>query len=106
MAVHCPECGTVNADGANYCQKCGAFIGERDDAGGGATTREPPTATYRIDETGELVPVDVEDVVQHDGGRRRHRRGDRSAHHRRGDRRGEGLHDARRRGAHAHRVRR
>ena len=67
MAVHCPECGTVNADGANYCQKCGAFIGERDDAGGGGTSREPQTATYRIDETGELVPVDVEDVVQHDG---------------------------------------
>ena len=22
---HCPECGFVNADGANYCQKCGAL---------------------------------------------------------------------------------
>ena len=29
--------------------------------------RAATTATYRIDETGELVPVDVEDVVAHDG---------------------------------------
>src|SRR6476620_8745741 len=28
---------------------------------------EPSTATYRIDETGELVPVDVEEVVAHEG---------------------------------------
>jgi len=27
MAHHCPECGFVNAEGANYCQKCGAFVG-------------------------------------------------------------------------------
>ena len=26
--MHCPECGFVNAEGANYCQKCGAFLGE------------------------------------------------------------------------------
>ncbi|MEA2128253.1 MAG: zinc-ribbon domain, partial [Solirubrobacteraceae bacterium] len=26
MAHHCPECGFVNAEGANYCQKCGAFV--------------------------------------------------------------------------------
>ena len=24
-AVHCPECGFANAEGANYCQKCGAY---------------------------------------------------------------------------------
>jgi hypothetical protein len=63
MAIHCPECGFVNADGANYCQKCGAFIGAAAEGRGG----ESQTATYRIDETGELVPVDVEDVVQHGG---------------------------------------
>ena len=27
MAVHCHECGFVNAEGANYCQKCGAYLG-------------------------------------------------------------------------------
>ena len=25
VARHCPECGFVVAEGANYCQKCGAF---------------------------------------------------------------------------------
>jgi hypothetical protein len=59
VARHCPECGFVNADGANYCQKCGAFLGEPE-----ATPQDSTTATYRIDETGELVPVDLEDVVQ------------------------------------------
>ena len=62
MALHCPECGFVNADGANYCQKCGSFLGTREERGG-----ESSTATYRIDETGELVPVDVEEVVAHEG---------------------------------------
>src|SRR4051794_15563240 len=63
MALHCPEGGFVNADGANYCQKCGSFLGSREDRPGA----EPTTATYRIDETGELVPVDVEQVVAHEG---------------------------------------
>jgi hypothetical protein len=58
MANHCPECGFANAEGANYCQKCGAFVGQRD-----APKEAPVTATYRIDETGELVPVELEDVV-------------------------------------------
>lgn len=58
MARHCPECGFVNADGANYCQKCGAFIGTPDPA------PETSTATYRVGETGELVPVDIEQVVE------------------------------------------
>src|SRR5919206_495058 len=62
MALHCPECGFVNADGANYCQKCGSYLGAREERAG-----EPSTATYRIDETGELVPVDVEQVVAHEG---------------------------------------
>ena len=52
VALHCPECGFVNADGANYCQKCGAFLGAPSEHDG----RARPTATYRIDETGELVP--------------------------------------------------
>jgi pSer/pThr/pTyr-binding forkhead associated (FHA) protein len=64
MARHCPECGFNNADGANYCQRCGAFIGQADESG----PAESSTATYRIDETGELVPVEIEDVVAQGGG--------------------------------------
>lgn len=64
MARHCPECGFQNAEGANYCQRCGAFIGQP-----ATGSSEPTTATYRIDEaTGELVPVDIEDVVAEGGG--------------------------------------
>ena len=54
--MHCPECGFVNAEGANYCQKCGAFLG--DVANEGDTT-----VAYQLDETGELKPVDLEPVV-------------------------------------------
>jgi hypothetical protein len=61
MSRHCPECGFVNAEGANYCQKCGAFVGPRE------TPKDPATATYRIDETGELVPVELEAVVAREG---------------------------------------
>ena len=65
MAHHCPECGLVNAEGANYCQKCGAYIG------GAAATEightEPVTATYRVGETGELIAVDLDDVVASEG---------------------------------------
>ena len=62
MAVHCPECGFTNAEGANYCQKCGSYLGERPPQAG-----ESSTATYRIDETGELVPVELDEVVAHEG---------------------------------------
>jgi FHA domain-containing protein len=62
VAVHCPECAFLNADGANYCSKCGAFIGQVPEAGDPSTT-----ATYRVGETGELIAVDLEDVV-HDQG--------------------------------------
>jgi hypothetical protein len=62
MARPCPECGFTNAEGANYCQRCGAFVGAPEPA-----APESSTATYRIDETGELVPVEIDDVVQ-DGG--------------------------------------
>jgi pSer/pThr/pTyr-binding forkhead associated (FHA) protein len=64
MARHCPECGFNNADGANYCQRCGAFIGVPE----APAAAESSTATYRIDETGELVPVELEDVVEQGGG--------------------------------------
>jgi len=61
VALHCTECGFLNSEGANYCQRCGALL-ERGEATG-AATGEPVTATYRIDETGELVPVDIEAVT-------------------------------------------
>jgi hypothetical protein len=59
MALHCTECGFVNAEGANYCQRCGALLPRAESAG------EPATATYRIDETGELVPVELNEVTAH-----------------------------------------
>ncbi len=61
MALHCTECGFLNAEGANYCQRCGALL-ERPVGTGGAGG-EPITATYRIDETGELVPVELDEVT-------------------------------------------
>jgi hypothetical protein len=62
VAIHCPECGFVNTDGANYCQRCGAFIGTPD-----AVPADSVTATYRVGETGELIAVDLDDVVATDG---------------------------------------
>jgi hypothetical protein len=59
LARHCPECGFVVTEGANYCQRCGAYVGTRED-----TRDDVTTATYMIDEqTGELKPVDVGDVA-------------------------------------------
>ena len=57
MAQHCPDCGFANGEGANYCQRCGAFL---------AATEAPPgatTATYRVGETGELEELKLEEVV-------------------------------------------
>jgi hypothetical protein len=64
MALHCPECGFDNAEGANFCSRCGANLSAVREK---APPAEPATATYRIDETGELVPVDVGDVVADEG---------------------------------------
>jgi pSer/pThr/pTyr-binding forkhead associated (FHA) protein len=58
VPVHCPECGFVNADGANYCQKCGAFLGE--------SKKGDTTEVYQVDESGEIRPVDLE-AVTHEG---------------------------------------
>ena len=57
MTQHCPECGAVNDPGANYCQRCGAFLGQVDPPPG--TT----TATYKVRETGEIEEDQLEDVV-------------------------------------------
>ena len=57
VAQHCPECGFANADGANYCQRCGAFLGGNEQPSGDTT------AAYKIGETGEIEEIDLEDVV-------------------------------------------
>ncbi len=54
--MHCPVCGFANAEGANYCQKCGAFLAEA------ARSSGATTESYQVDETGELRPVDREQV--------------------------------------------
>ena len=58
--MQCPECGFENAEGANYCQKCGAFLAKTaDDLGSGETTE-----AYTVDDvTGELRPVDLDRVA-------------------------------------------
>jgi len=61
VAVHCPECGFLNGEGANYCQRCGSFLGDQTQV----QPAESTTATYRVGETGELIPVDVEQIATH-----------------------------------------
>ena len=61
MALHCPECGFVNTDGANYCARCGAFLAPTESGASGG----PATATYRVGETGELEPIDLDEVAAH-----------------------------------------
>ncbi len=55
MALHCPECGFVNPPGANYCQKCGAYLA--DEASPGSTT-----AQYELGETTEGEAVSSVDA--------------------------------------------
>ena len=52
--MHCPQCGFANAEGANYCQKCGAFL---------ADSPGEATEAYQVDETGELRAVDLDEVT-------------------------------------------
>ena len=61
MALHCHECGFVNDEGANYCQKCGAYLGRPEGAD------EPSTLTYKIAETGDFQPIDIEELVAEEG---------------------------------------
>jgi hypothetical protein len=60
MALHCTECGFVGDEGANYCPRCGALLPRGEGEGG-----EPVTATYRIDDAGELVQVEPGEVAAH-----------------------------------------
>jgi len=57
MALHCTECGFVNDEASNYCARCGALLPRAETSG------EPVTATYRIDDSGELVPVEMDQVA-------------------------------------------
>ncbi len=66
--MHCPECGFVNAEGANYCQKCGTFLGAAHDATvayqPGETGDQPaPLAVYRTPTDGAAL------VIRSGGGR-------------------------------------
>ena len=58
--MHCPECGFINAEGANYCQKCGAFLGEAEQGKKPGDTTE----VYQVDEAGDLKAVDVGGPVE------------------------------------------
>jgi len=57
VAQHCSECGFANTDGANYCQRCGAFLTGSEPAPGATT------ATYRVGETGEIEELELGDAV-------------------------------------------
>jgi hypothetical protein len=57
VAQRCPECGFTNGDGANYCQRCGAFLAQSEPPPGAST------ATYKVGETGELEELDMRDVT-------------------------------------------
>jgi hypothetical protein len=60
VALHCTECGFLGDEGANYCPRCGALLPRGEGPAG-----EPVTATYRIDDAGELVPVELGEVTAH-----------------------------------------
>ena len=62
MPSHCPECGFVNAEVANYCQKCGTFIGPRE-----GSEEQPSTTTYQVGETGEIAAIDIDAEVERTG---------------------------------------
>jgi len=64
MALHCPECGFVNPEGADYCMKCGAYLGGSEMR----ASEETHTHTYVVDEeTGEHQPIAIEEEVDHAG---------------------------------------
>jgi FHA domain len=62
MPSHCRECGFVNPEGANYCQKCGAYLGGPPKEG-----VEPVTMTYTVGDTGEMQPLDIDKVLERGG---------------------------------------
>src|SRR4051812_14458059 len=61
-AMHCPECGFVNVEGANYCQKCGAFLADV----GPTHEHEDTTAAWQLGESGDLEAIDPDEVAHAD----------------------------------------
>ena len=61
MAVHCPDCGFANPEGANYCQKCGAFLGGPAE---GAGSGEEPTTMDTFPDLGSLSDQELKDLIQ------------------------------------------
>jgi FHA domain len=57
VAQHCPECGFTNGEGANYCQRCGAYLAQSE-------PEDPTTASYRLGETGDMEPLSPDQVAQ------------------------------------------
>ncbi len=55
MAQHCPECGFANAEGANYCQRCGAYLGRAD-------ASDPSTASYEVGDTDEVEALELDEM--------------------------------------------
>ena len=60
MAVHCPECGSSTRRAPTIVGSAG-YLGRPEGAD------EPTTMTYKVDETGEYTPVDIEDEVDDAG---------------------------------------
>jgi pSer/pThr/pTyr-binding forkhead associated (FHA) protein len=58
--MHCPECGFVNVEGANYCQKCGAFLA---DVSGPHEHGDDTTAAWQIGEGGDIKALDPEQIA-------------------------------------------
>jgi FHA domain len=56
MALHCTECGFVNAEGANYCQRCGAFLTEAD------PPQDPSTASFKVGENDEVEVFELDEL--------------------------------------------
>ena len=57
MTLHCPECGFINSEGANYCARCGAFLAQPE------PSPAATTASYKVGETGEVEEIELGDAV-------------------------------------------
>jgi hypothetical protein len=56
VAQHCTECGFANAEGANYCQRCGAFLAQSEGSPGATT------ASYKVGESDEMEAVEMSEL--------------------------------------------